>query len=131
MARKSPLTVRTTKSPANVNGETLLVTIEGELGINTLVGKPGQTAEDNALDKALAERLKNPPALVVMDMTAVTYMASVGIGALLRLKKKVEAAGGQMRFVGTGELHTLLKHSHLEKVLMLHPTVEAAMGATG
>lgn len=128
--QQQPLTVSTAPAAAGLNGDTLVVTIAGELGIQALIGpdaKHSGIAEDNALDKALAKRLDNPPALVIIDLTPVTYMASVGIGALLRLKKRVEAAGSQTRFVGTAGLVTLLKHSHLDKVLKLHPTVDAAL----
>ncbi|QOV91261.1 STAS domain-containing protein [Humisphaera borealis] len=130
MPKQQPMTVTTGPAPAGAKGETLIVTIAGDLGINALVGPAGQHSgigEDTALDKALADRLSNPPALVVVDLTEVAYLASVGMGALLRLKKKVEDAGSRVHFVGTEGLTKLLKYSHLDKVMKLHPTLESAL----
>lgn len=128
--QQQPLTVRVAPPPRGSKGETLVLTITGEMGINALIGPNGQHSgigEDNAFDKALAERVNRPPAMVVVDLTGVSYMSSVGVGALLRLKKRVESIESTVRFVGTNELVTLMKYSHLEKVLKLHPTVEAAI----
>ena len=132
MGKQKPMVVRTAPAPAGSKSDTLIVTIAGDLGINALIGPSGQhsgVGEDTALDKVLADRLSNPPALVVVDLTDVAYLASVGMGALLRLKKKVEQVGSRVQFVGTSGLTQLLKHSHLDTVLKLQPTVEAAMAA--
>lgn len=132
MAKQKPMIVRTAPALAGSKSDTLIVSIAGDLGINALVGPNGQhsgVADDTALDKALADRLTNPPGLVVVDLTEVAYLASVGMGALLRLKKRVEQIGSRVSFVGTSGLTKLLKHSHLDTVLKLKPTVEEAMAA--
>jgi anti-anti-sigma factor len=132
MAKPNPMIVKEAPVTAGSKGDTLIVTIAGDLGINALIGPSGQhsgVADDTALDKALAERMSNPPALVVVDLSEVAYMASVGMGALLRLKKRVEQVGSRIQFVGTSGLAQLLKSSHLHTVLKLQPTVEEAMAA--
>jgi anti-anti-sigma factor len=41
---------------------------------------------------------------VVVDMTAVTYITSTGVGTLLSLYQKVKALGGRVVLCGLGEM---------------------------
>jgi len=132
MGRQQPMTISTAHAALATGGSVIIVRIGGDLGVSSLIGPEHQysgVAGDTALDQALAQRVSNPPERVVVDLTEVSYLGSLGLSALLRLKKRAEQAGSRVTFVGTDELMSLLKHSHLQSVVTLHPTVESAIAA--
>lgn len=50
----------------------------------------------DAFERVLSER----PAGVTLDCTALSYIDSMGLGALVKLTKRAEAAGGTVRLTG-------------------------------
>jgi anti-sigma B factor antagonist len=64
---------------------------------------------------------------VVVDLTAVTFLDSSGLGALIAGLKAAREAGGDLRMTGANEqVRTVLRLTNLDRVLRPHDTLEAA-----
>lgn len=64
---------------------------------------------------------------VVVDLTAVTFLDSSGLGALIAGLKAARQAGGDLRMSGANEqVRTVLKLTNLDRVLRPYETVQAA-----
>jgi anti-sigma B factor antagonist len=64
---------------------------------------------------------------VVVDLSAVTFMDSSGLGALIAGLKAARQASGDLRMTGANEqVRTVLKLTNLDRVLRLYDTVQAA-----
>lgn len=120
-----PLTV----APQSNNA--ILVKIAGELGINSMVGPNGQHTGiegDTALDDSLRNAVPKPPKLVVLDLTPVTYLSSLGMAALLRFQNRIKEAGGELRLVGTTDMVVaLLRRCRLDHAFKLFDDIPAAV----
>lgn len=80
-----------------------------------------------ALEDLLAELLDDAPAGVVIDLTAVTFMASVGLRILAETHERL---GGARRFavVATGSVTARpIQLTRLDEFLALYPSVDAAV----
>lgn len=65
---------------------------------------------------------------LLVDLQAVTYLDSTGLGVLVGASKAVQAAGGSLRLVcDNPRLLRLLRITGLDKAFAVHPTVEAAL----
>ncbi len=66
-------------------------------------------------------------AVVVLDLSAVTFVDSSGLAALISVLKRL-APGGALRLAAPGEaVRSLLKITRLEKIFPAFPDVEKAL----
>ena len=70
-------------------GDTLMVTIRGEAGVRQL----------DRLDGELGRICAQRPTLAVVDLAGLTFLSSIGLGALLAFKHAIERTGGRVRLV--------------------------------
>lgn len=67
---------------------------------------------------------------IVVDLSSVTLLASMGLGALVSLHKKCKEESGSMIVCGLGkDLFALLKLTHLDRVFRICDDREAAVKA--
>ncbi len=67
---------------------------------------------------------------VVLDLKDVTLLASMGLGLLVTMNKEAGANGGKLAICGLSpDIVQLLKVTHLERVLKIHPDRDAAIKA--
>jgi anti-sigma B factor antagonist len=67
---------------------------------------------------------------MVIDLTDVTLLASMGLGMLVTLHKEAGNNGGKLAICGLQpDIVQLLKVTHLERVLKIHPDRDAALKA--
>jgi anti-sigma B factor antagonist len=79
------------------------------------------------LKSAIDQTVESGQPRVVVDLGAVTFMDSSGLGALIAGLKKARQASGDLRITGvTQQVATVLKLTNLDRVLRAHPSVEAA-----
>jgi anti-sigma B factor antagonist len=71
-----------------------------------------------------------PPAPVVLDLTGVEFLASVGLSELLLCNERAIARGTPLRVVAS-ERHVLrpIEVTGLDRLLSVHPNVDAALNA--
>ncbi|MDM8085591.1 STAS domain-containing protein [Cellulomonas cellasea] len=97
-----------------------VVEVTGEIDVYTA----------SVLRERLAALVDAGRADLVVDLTAVRFMDSTGLGVLLGVLKKVRGVGGRLQLVIDSE--RLLKVFHitaLTQVFTIHETVEAALDA--
>jgi anti-sigma B factor antagonist len=100
-------------------GETRVVRCVGEI--------------DMASAPALRERISSlqidgPPNLV-LDLTGVTFIDSLGLGALIGAHKRARVLQGSLRMVPGDAARRVLAATALDRVFDLRDTVEAALHA--
>lgn len=110
-----------------------IVRLSGELDLNAMIGKDSThscAGDDTALAKALRDALPNPPALVIIELSSVTYLSSLAMSALLGFQKDIEKAGGQMRLAGLVDtLAALIHRCRLDGTFHIFRDVDAALRA--
>lgn len=68
------------------------------------------------------------PRLVVLDLTALDFIASIGMGTLVSLKRAVERSGGSVRLAGVNDnVMAALQRSRLDQAFEIHDTPDAAL----
>jgi anti-anti-sigma factor len=93
-----------------------------------LVGSLG-AGDAGALEQQLAPAMDAKPRRVILDLTGLQSIGSAGVGALVKLQRKVESAGGQ--FVLAAVPPQILKvfvFSRLDRVFAMAPGVDEALG---
>jgi anti-anti-sigma factor len=92
-----------------------------------LAGEAGVDEADE-LDRNLRLLGAAKPALVILDMAGVNYIASMGIGALVKFRNEIAHAGGRVVFTSLRPLVLdTFKHAGLLRVFQTYPTVEDAL----
>lgn len=113
--------------------DAIILKISGEIGITSMVGPGGQHSGvkgDTLLDEALNNAVTTPPPIVVVDLNAVSYLSSLGMGALVRFHNRLKESGSELRLAGATDLvQSLLKRCRLDRAFKLYPDVEAALKA--
>ena len=71
-----------------------------------------------------------PPGLLVLDLSGVTYISSIGLGVLIRFRNIINEKGGKMKLAALGpKIVDAFRTARLDSVFEVHPTVESALGA--
>lgn len=80
-----------------------------------------------ALRRAVEDAIGQGRARVVVDLAAVSFVDSSGLGALIGALKSARTAGGDLRIASAGEqVRTVLRLTNLDRVLRNHDAVETA-----
>nr|WP_063810430.1 STAS domain-containing protein [Kibdelosporangium phytohabitans] len=78
-------------------------------------------------DGALDEAAGTGSALVIVDLSAITFLASIGLRSLVRANRDVEQAGRAMRVVdGSSAVTRVMEISGLDQLLSIYHTVDHA-----
>jgi anti-anti-sigma factor len=80
----------------------------------------------------LAETVEDGGSMVVLDLSRVTFVDSMGLGVMLGGMKRLRAQGGELHLVVAGpELRRILEITRLDRLLPLHDTRAEALAAVG
>jgi len=63
---------------------------------------------------------------IIFDLSGVSHIDSTGIGIVVMCAGQVKQAGGELRVCAQGHVEKVLKLTSVDKVVGLHPTLEAA-----
>jgi anti-anti-sigma factor len=99
-----------------------VVKIAGEIDVS----------EVDELERQL-QALSSPaaPTAFVVDLSGLTFAASLAIGCLLRFRNQVIAAGGRVALANVPPIiNDTFRRAQLHRVFMIFPTVEAAFEHT-
>ena len=81
------------------------------------------------LKDAVTRTVQHGRTKVVVDLSAVGFMDSSGLGALIAGLKRARQDGGDLRLAGvTSQVSTVLALTNLDRVLRAHPSVQEALG---
>jgi len=102
---------------SDLDGGITVLRLDGRLN---LVSAPRlKTAIDQAVEGGRPR--------VVVDLGAVVFMDSSGLGALIAGLKKARQGSGDLRITGVNQqVATVLQLTNLDRVLRAHSSVEAA-----
>lgn len=95
-------------------GERTVVCVGGEIDVYTAP----------ALRRQLDEPILHGSRDLVVDLTAVTFLDSTGLGVLVGRLKSIRAQGGMMRIVGArARVHKVFTITGLDRVFEMLPTL--------
>ena len=79
---------------------------------------------------SLNEMIDKKPERLVVDLSAVTYIDSAGLAALIQAMQKMETYGGKFRLAGLQEtVRSIFEISRLDQVFQIYADVDAALAA--
>jgi len=67
------------------------------------------------------------PRHIILDLSSIDFVDSSGLGALVRLVKKVQGLEGSLQVVTNPRVTQTVKLVRLEQFLSLQPSVDAAI----
>jgi anti-sigma B factor antagonist len=94
-----------------------VVSIGGEIDLSTAP----------AFEAAIAGALNEDPAVLVIELSAVTFMASAGLRVLASTQEKVGKSAQLAVVATTPATSRPIQLTGLDKVIPLYPTVDDAM----
>ncbi len=99
-------------------GDRTVVEVEGEIDVSSA----------DTLRDQLSDLLDRDRTDLVIDLRAVTFLDSTGLGVLVGTLKKVRLAGGRLQLVISSErLLKVFRITALLQVFTVHDTLEAAL----
>jgi len=79
---------------------------------------------------ALAAMIDKKPSRLVVDLSAVTYIDSSGLAALIEGMQNVDAYGGKFILVGIQDnVKPIFEIARLDRVFIIFPDVDSALAA--
>jgi anti-sigma B factor antagonist len=94
-----------------------------------LSGRLDASSADSFVERVEAE-IRIGADVVSLDLTAVGFVSSVGLGALLRLVSRIRSSGGQLALVAASDaVIEMLRVTRLDKVLPVGPAATRAVPA--
>ncbi len=109
----------------------LLVNVE-PIGDVTVVAAEGEVdvASVAALRERLVELAVEGRVHVVLDLNGVSFLDSMGLGAIIATRRKFKSLGGQLVLACSAPvILKLLRLTSLDKVVPLYATVDEALAA--
>ncbi|ASC71790.1 Anti-sigma-B factor antagonist [Halomicronema hongdechloris C2206] len=67
------------------------------------------------------------PRNIILDLSAIDFVDSSGLGALVQIVKKAKTEGGSVQVVTNARVTQTVKLVRLEQFLSLQPSVEVAI----
>ena len=102
----------------------------GAIAVITCSGRIVEGPESSALERQVDEVLDESP-YVILELAAIDFIDSSGLGLLVRLLNRARFAGGDLRIAGASpRMREILRVTKLEQVLHPHATTADAIAAT-
>jgi anti-anti-sigma factor len=106
--------------------------IAPDITVLELAGKIVMGPESQSVEKLVNDLLGQDRKKIILDLTAVGYIDSAGLGTIAHSFFAVRGAGGRLHLAGaTGRVEQEFRTTKLDAVIALYPTVEAACEAFG
>ncbi|MFM7527881.1 MAG: STAS domain-containing protein [Nodosilinea sp.] len=80
-----------------------------------------------AFRKAMTKYVESGPVHIILDLSAIDFVDSSGLGALVQLVKKATGEGGTVQVVTNARVTQTVKLVRLEEYLSLQSSVDAAI----
>ena len=103
-----------------------------EVGDRTVVAVGGEVDVYTApvLDDSLSALISSGRVSLVVDLTAVDFLDSTGLGVLVKALKRAREHDGSLDVVATADrIRKVFRITGLDAVMPLHDTVDAALSA--
>jgi serine/threonine-protein kinase RsbW len=84
------------------------------------------------LTQTVQDHMRNGARFVLIDLTAVSFLSSSGLRALLLIRKELMTLGGELRLAGLQpQVHEVFALTGFTQVFAIHPSVDDARNAFG
>jgi anti-anti-sigma factor len=77
--------------------------------------------------KVLGDLIEEGPNQVILDLSSIEFLDSSGLGALVKIAKKLKDAGGSFQIVANPRVTQTVKLVRLEKFLSLRNSLDDAL----
>ncbi|WP_405021664.1 STAS domain-containing protein (plasmid) [Kitasatospora sp. NBC_00070] len=107
------------------------VDVPGQARVVRLAGETGLAQRDR-LGQALAAALREPPPLLVVDLSGLAFCDSTGLSALIRLRLATEDVGTTLVLAAPSRpVIRLIRSVCAEEMFVVHGSIAAALAGTG
>src|SRR4051812_27495143 len=97
-------------------------------GLIARIGGMAGVDQVDEFDRQLNLLTALSPKFVVLDLSNVTYVSSMGIGSLLRFRNQIEQGGGKVVVAAPqANVAAVLRLGRIDRVLPIFNTVDAAL----
>ena len=101
--------------------------LQPDVVVLEITGKITLGRESKQLEWAVESLVGEGRKKVILDLTGVTGIDSTGIGIIVMSSGHLKKAGGELRVAGaTAHVEEVLKITNVDRIVVLHPTTEAA-----
>lgn len=80
-----------------------------------------------AFRKVIGKCIDEGPANIILDLSAIDFVDSSGLGVLVQMAKKTQGLGGTLQIISNPRVTQTVKLVRLEQFLSLQPSVESAL----
>ncbi|MFC1527645.1 STAS domain-containing protein [Candidatus Neomarinimicrobiota bacterium] len=102
----------------------------GDITVLTISGKMMIDAKSTDLHKYVKDLINKKQNKVIIDLGKVTWLASVGLGAILASYTSVKQSGGDLKLArSTRKIRSVLIFTQLIKILEDYDTVKEAIAS--
>jgi anti-anti-sigma factor len=109
------------KVTSHVEGDVLVLAVEGKI-----LGGPDTASFLEVVQNAIDGRFKK----VIVDLHAVPWMTSSGLGMLIGARARLRSVGGELRLARPDEtVSAMLVLNNLELIFGIHATIEEAVAS--
>jgi anti-anti-sigma factor len=127
MPRSKPLSFARDGLEVILGKLTIQVEQRPTAAVVTLAGEAGQEEADG-LDKQLQTVLASAANLVVLDLSNLTYIASLGIGPLVSFRNEMTRQGRRVVITAPPSLvRETLRRASLQRIFGIYSTLEEAL----
>ena len=104
--------------------------VEPDITVVELIGRLALGRESQRLEALVEQLVRKGSRRVVVDMTAVEYMDSAGVGMIALASGKLKESGGKLAVVvPEGRVLQVLKLTQMDTIVKVCPTVAEAIEA--
>jgi len=101
--------------------------LESGAAVVALSGRLSVGLEVERLDAAVSQLVKQEQKRLILDLSALNYCDSAGIGMMVACLAKVKQAGGEMRVAGVNpRVRRILKMTGVDSLIPVFPSVGEA-----
>jgi anti-sigma B factor antagonist len=106
--------------------------IAPDITVLEFAGKIALGRESKRVETLVQDLLRQNEKKIIFDISRVDHMDSTGIGVMAYCFGTLNRCGGQLRLAGAcGKVLHLFQITHLDNILPLYPSVEAARQSLG
>ncbi|WP_041698503.1 STAS domain-containing protein [Thalassoporum mexicanum] len=82
-----------------------------------------------AFRKVIGRCIDDGPANIILDLSAIDFVDSSGLGVLVQMAKKTQSLDGSLQIISNPRVTQTVKLVRLEQFLSLRPSVEIALAS--
>jgi anti-anti-sigma factor len=101
--------------------------VDSDVAVLSLAGRLSLGRDCQRVEWQVDDLLREGKLSVIFDLSGLSFMDSAGVGIVMMCFGKLKKSGGTLRVAGAkGYVENTLKMTHVNEVIELFPSVEAA-----